>query len=67
MEYYSATKNKDIMDFAGKQMKLETTTLIEDPDLKEHAWQVLTCAWILAIKESCYSPQTLGSQITKRV
>jgi len=27
MVYYSAIKNKDIMNFAGKWMKLENTTL----------------------------------------
>jgi hypothetical protein len=29
MEYYSAIKNKDIMNFAGKWMELETIILSE--------------------------------------
>jgi hypothetical protein len=29
MEYYSAIKNKDIMNFAGKWMKLENIILSE--------------------------------------
>ena len=29
MEYYSATKNKDIMNFAGKWMELENIILSE--------------------------------------
>jgi hypothetical protein len=29
IEYYSATKNKDIMNFAGKWIKLEDTILSE--------------------------------------
>jgi hypothetical protein len=29
IEYYSATKNKDIMDFTGKLMELENTILRE--------------------------------------
>jgi hypothetical protein len=51
MEYYSAFKNEDFMNFAGKQMQLENNHLEwGNSDLKGHAWYVLTIKWILAKK-----------------
>ena len=35
MEYYSAIKNKDIMNFAGKWMELENTILSEVTQTKK--------------------------------
>jgi hypothetical protein len=49
MEYYSAIKDKEIMNFAGKWMELEKYHLEwRNPDPKGHAWYVLTSKWILA-------------------
>jgi hypothetical protein len=45
---YSAIKNKDIMNFAGKLMELETTFF--NPYPKGHLWYVLTYKMILSIK-----------------
>jgi len=51
MEYNSAIKSKDIMNFASKWMDLENIILRWDNlILKGHAWCVLTYKWILAIK-----------------
>jgi hypothetical protein len=52
MEYYSGIKNKDIMNFTGKWMKVENVILRENviPVTKEHIWYVLTDKCILAKK-----------------
>ena len=42
MENYSATKNKDIMNFEGKWMELENTILSEVTQTPWYAWYVLT-------------------------
>jgi hypothetical protein len=36
MEYFSATKNEDIMNFAGKWMELENIILSDNQDPKGH-------------------------------
>jgi hypothetical protein len=52
MEYYSAIKNKDIMNFAGKWVELKKFhPEWHSSDPKGHAWYVLTNKWILAKKE----------------
>ena len=49
MGYYSAIKNKDIINLAGKWMELENIILREVAmSPKGHAWYVLTYKWILA-------------------
>jgi len=48
-EYYSAIKDKGIMDFAGKWMKLENITLSEITQI-QRTCMVLNYKWILAIK-----------------
>jgi hypothetical protein len=51
MEYYSATKNEDIMNFSGKWMELENIILSEATQTQKGlAWYVLTNKWILAKK-----------------
>jgi hypothetical protein len=51
MENYSAYKNQNTMNFAGKCMKIENIFLSEVNAIpKEHIWYVLTYKWILAIK-----------------
>jgi hypothetical protein len=44
MEYYSAIKNDDFTNFAGKWMELENI------HSKGHEWYVLIDKWILAQK-----------------
>jgi hypothetical protein len=50
MDYYSAIKNKDIMNFAGKLMELENIILSKVTQTKRTGQCVLTDKWILAIK-----------------
>jgi hypothetical protein len=48
---YSAIKNKDIINFAGKWMELENIILSEVTQTpKDMAWYMLTNMWILAVK-----------------
>jgi hypothetical protein len=51
MEYYSATKNEDILNLAGKWMELENIILSEITHTKGCTWYVLTNKWILAKKK----------------
>ena len=48
VEHYSATKNEDIMSFAGKWMEVENIILSTK---KGHPWNVLTNKCILAKKK----------------
>ena len=64
VEYYSAIKNKDIMNFAGKWMELEKIILSEVTDPKGHSWYILTFKWILGTK---YRVPTLQSTGTKKL
>jgi hypothetical protein len=58
MEYYSATKNEDIMNFSGKWMELENIILSEATQTQKGlAWYVLTNKWILAKIKSTEYPQ----------
>ena len=52
MECYSAIKNKDIMNFAGKWMELENIILSEvtQSQRNKQTRYVLTDKWILAKK-----------------
>ena len=51
MEYYSAIKNKDIMNFVGKWMGLGNIILSKIIQTQErYTWYVLTGKWILAVK-----------------
>ena len=49
MEYCSAIKNEDIMNFAGKWMELEHNhPELGNSDPIGYAWYVLNNTWILA-------------------
>ena len=48
IEYYSAIKNNDLMNFADKQLELENIILSDVT--KGHPWYALTDTWILAQK-----------------
>ena len=53
VEYYSAIKNKGIMNFADKWMKLENIFLIEVTQSQKDMYDIhslMVCMWILAIK-----------------
>ena len=50
MEYYSAIKNDEFMNFLGKWMELENIILGEITQSKENTWYALTDKWILAQK-----------------
>ena len=51
MEYYSAIKNKDIMNFAGKWMELENITLSEVTQTQKDRHGLYSLIkWMLAIK-----------------
>ena len=51
MEYYSAIKNKDILNFQGKWMVLEKNhDEWGNTDPREHSWYALTYNWLLVIK-----------------
>jgi hypothetical protein len=50
VEHCSATKNEDIMSFAGKWMEVENIKPSEVTHQKLHTWYVLTNKWILAKK-----------------
>jgi hypothetical protein len=50
MEYCSAIKYKDIMNFAGKWMEVENIILREVTRSKGHTWYLLSDTWILAQK-----------------
>ena len=50
MESYSAIKNKYIMKFAGKRMKLENILSEVTQSQKDTHGMLLTDKWILAIK-----------------
>ena len=49
MEYYLPIKNKDTMNFSGKQMELENTDLSEVSHTQKdmHGMYVLTYKWVL--------------------
>ena len=47
IKYYSAIKNKDILNSADKSMDLDSEW--DNQDSKGHAWFVLTYKWILAV------------------
>ena len=47
MKYYSAIKNKDILNFERKEMRLGN---ILSGVTQPHVWYVFTYKWILAIK-----------------
>jgi hypothetical protein len=48
MEWYQAIKNKGIVNFAGKLVKIspESGNLV----LKKHEWDIFTYKYVLAIK-----------------
>jgi hypothetical protein len=53
LEYYSAIKNKDIMNFVGKWMELKKFhPESSSSDLKGHAWHVLTNCRSLCLPQS---------------
>ena len=55
VEYYSATKNQDTMNFAGKQMGLENIILSEATQSeKDMHGMSPTYKWILAVKQGCH-------------
>ena len=50
LEFYSAVKNNDILNFACKWMEIENALLSEVTQTpKRGIWYVLTHKWILAI------------------
>ena len=71
MEYYSVTKNKDTMNFAGKWMELETIILSEVTQNQRDTWYALTYKWALAIKckktmQQSTEPKKLGNKEVPR-
>jgi hypothetical protein len=50
IEYYSSTKNEDILNFTSKWMDLEKITLSVVTHAEEHVWYALTDKWKLANK-----------------
>jgi hypothetical protein len=48
MEYYSAIKNKAIMNFAGKWIEYHPEWC--NLDTKGHVWYVLTYKWTFSIR-----------------
>ena len=65
MEHYSAIKNKDIMNVAGKWLELENNIMSEVTQfLKDIYGMYSIYKWILAIHQMqvpCYTPQTQWS------
>ena len=64
MEYYPASKNEDILSFAGKWMELENTILSEANQTQKGIH------WLVDISQKSteylgYNPQTVGS-VTSR-
>ena len=51
MEYYSAIKNEDILNFAGKWMELENIILTEVTQTQRTCMVLLTNKWMLAKKQ----------------
>jgi hypothetical protein len=49
VEYYSAIKNKDIMNFVDKWMELENIILSEVPQTQKDMMVCTHLKWILAI------------------
>ena len=47
MEYYSALKNEDFMNFLGKWIELVIPYVVSP---KGHTWYILTDKWILVQK-----------------
>jgi hypothetical protein len=54
MEYYSAIKNQDIMNFARKWMELEDIILSDATQSQRACMACVTYKWILAINSSCH-------------
>ena len=60
VEYYSAIKNKDIMNFAGKWMKLENILSEVNQIQKGYAWFVLTYNYIFTTKYRISVLESIG-------
>ena len=64
MEYYSAMKNNEFMNFLGKWMELENTILSEVTQItKEYTWNAIIDKWILIIPEALNTEDIFGKHI----
>ena len=62
MEHYSAIKNKDIMNFTGKWMKVENIILSEVTKTQKY----MHCMYSLvkSTEYTCYTPQSQSTEYT---